>query len=138
MKDLTPNLAVRDIKETVAFYRDILGFELMMAVPEDKSDFAPVLQEDKKYLFVQMKKDNIELMLQEIESLKEDVGAFFDKIGGSLTLFIRVEDVDKLYSDISQKVNIVKDIETAWYGMREFYIKDCNGYILGFAQESIV
>jgi uncharacterized glyoxalase superfamily protein PhnB len=135
MKDLTPNLAVKDIKESVAFYRDILGFELLMAVPEDKSDFAPVLAEDKKYLYVQMKNGNVELMMQEAESLKEDIGKFFDNLGGSVSLYIKVENIDELYKKISKKVEIVKDLETAWYGMREFYIKDCNGYILGFASE---
>jgi hypothetical protein len=29
---------------------------------------------------------------------------------------------------------MAKELETTWYGMREFYIKDCNGYILGFAE----
>ncbi len=35
---------------------------------------------------------------------------------------------------IKSKAEVVKDLETVWYGMQEFYIKDCNGYILGFAE----
>ena len=29
----------------------------------------------------------------------------------------------------------IKDIDTTWYGMREFYIQECDGYILGFATQ---
>lgn len=36
--------------------------------------------------------------------------------------------------DIEKSVAFYRDmlgfkLETAWYGMREFYVKDCNGYI---------
>lgn len=34
--------------ETVAFYRDVLGFKLEMAVPEDKSGVEQELGEKKK------------------------------------------------------------------------------------------
>ena len=27
----------------------------------------------------------------------------------------------------------MKEIDTTWYGQREFYVRDCNGYILAFA-----
>jgi len=29
----------------------------------------------------------------------------------------------------------VTDLKTTWYGMQEFYLKDLNGYILGFAEK---
>jgi len=133
MKTLTPNLAVKNIKETISFYRDILGFELMMAVPEDQSGFGVEIDESKHYIWAMMQNGGVKLMLQEKENLKEDIGDFFDDIGASVSLYIEVDDVDALYKKLSEKVEIVKDIETTWYGMREFYIKDCNGYILAFA-----
>ena len=80
-------------------------------------------------------KDNVSLMLQSIESLKEDVGEFFQNLGASLTMYIEVENVDELYLKIKDKVTIYKEIETTWYGQKEFYIKDINGYILGFASK---
>jgi uncharacterized glyoxalase superfamily protein PhnB len=75
-------------------------------------------------------------MLQSIDSLIEDIGVFFDNVGASLTLYIEVENVDDLYLNIKDKVNMYKDITTTWYGQREFYIKDINGYILGFASKA--
>ncbi|HUS72520.1 MAG TPA: hypothetical protein VMY06_05585, partial [Sedimentisphaerales bacterium] len=54
-------------------------------------------------------------------------------IGGSLTFYIEVQDVKGLYAKLKDKVTIVKDMRTTFYGKQEFYIRDCNGYILTFA-----
>ena len=135
MQNLTINLAVLDIRETIAYYRDVLGFTPTMAVSEDKSSFGPVLEEGRRYLFAMMQSGGVEIMLQEQDSLREDVSDFFSSIGASAVFYIRVDDVDKWYETISRKAEVVKQIETTWYGMREFYIKDNNGYILGFATQ---
>lgn len=135
MNSLIVNLAVRDIRESITFYRDILGFVPIMAVPEDKSSFSPELEEGKHYLFAMVQSGGIEIMLQHEESLREDVGNFFSNIGASVTLYMRIEEIDRWYETITSKVEIVKPIETTWYGMREFYIRDVNGYVLGFAMQ---
>lgn len=36
---------------------------------------------------------------------------------------------------LKKKVEIAKELSTTWYGMNEFYIRDNNGYILGFAEQ---
>ena len=40
------------------------------------------------------------------------------------------------YLKIKDKVTIYKEIETTWYGQKEFYIKDINCYILGFTSKN--
>lgn len=135
MQNLIVNLAVFDIRESVAYYSDVLGFTLIMTVPEDKSNFAPIFGDDKLYLFAMMQSGGVEMMLQQKDSLKEDVGDFFSTVGASATFYIRVDDVDIFYEKIAPKVEIVKAPETTWYGMREFYIRDINGYILCFATQ---
>jgi uncharacterized glyoxalase superfamily protein PhnB len=40
-----------------------------------------------------------------------------------------------MYENLKDKVTVVKELHTTWYGMQEFYVKDCNGYILGFSQQ---
>ncbi|NAS89416.1 hypothetical protein C4E24_06740 [ANME-1 cluster archaeon AG-394-G21] len=52
LKKLAPNFSVQDIEKTVAFYRDVLGFKLEMAVPEDKSGVEQELTERKKYIYL--------------------------------------------------------------------------------------
>ena len=34
LNSLTPNLMVNDVEETVEYYTDVLGFTLLMTVPE--------------------------------------------------------------------------------------------------------
>jgi len=39
-----------------------------------------------------------------------------------------------LYDRIKDKVTIIKDLHTTHYGMVEFIIKDCNGFVSVFAE----
>lgn len=135
MKAITLNLAVKDIKKTIKYYQENFNFKVQMLVDESKTIFDTQIKEELNYVWAMIQKDNISIMLQSVESLKEDVGVFFDNIGASLTLYIDVENVDELYLKIKDKVSIYKEIDTTWYGQREFYIKDINGYILGFASK---
>ncbi len=135
MQRLTPNMAVKNVSESVAFYCDMLGFELLMAVSEAKSGFDTEMDPQKHYIWAMLKHGGVEVMLQESASLKEDVGDFFTTIGASMTLYINVEDIDALYQSVHSRVPILKPLETTWYGMREFYLQDCNGYVLAFASQ---
>lgn len=135
MKSLIPNLAVKDIKQTVAYYQDNFGFEIEMLVDSLQEDFSPEIKKDKDYIWALIKKGDISLMLQEENSMKEDIGNFFEGIGASITLYIEVDDVDILYEKVKENVEILKPVYTTWYGQKEFYIKDINGYILGFSSK---
>lgn len=135
MQAITPNLGVKDIKKSVEFYCDVLGFEPVMFVPEDKSSFAPVFEEGKRYIFGMVKLGEAEIMLQEQNSLKEDIGDIFDKIGASLTIYLKVDDVDTVFEKIKGKAVVIKEPETTWYGMRELYIRDVDGYVLCFGTQ---
>jgi uncharacterized glyoxalase superfamily protein PhnB len=135
MKSMIVNLAVNDIASTIIYYRENFDFELQMLVDESKTIFDTEIKKELNYIWAMIKKDGVSIMLQSIESLKEDVGVFFDNVGASLTLYIEVGNVDELYLKIKDKVSIYKDIDTTWYGQREFYIKDINGYILGFTSK---
>ena len=135
MKSMIVNLAVNDIASTIIYYRENFDFELQMLVDESKTIFDTEIKKELNYIWAMIKKDGVSIMLQSIESLKEDIGVFFDNISASLTLYIEVENVDELYLKIKDKVSIYKEIDTTWYGQKEFYIKDINGYILGFASK---
>ena len=124
LKKLTPNLMVEDVNETVTFYQDVLGFALLASVPEEG-----------QFNWAMMQHDAVEIMFQSRASLTEDVPLFKDKaIGGSLTLYIDVEDIKGLYGQVQNRVAILHEMSTTFYGTREFTIQDCNGYGLTFAQ----
>ncbi len=137
MKKLNPNLMVKDVKKTIQFYINKLGFQLMMAVPETQDEILTDIPEDKKIVYALVKNGNVELMFQAEENLKKDISAFSEaKIGASVSFYIEVENVENFYDKIKKKTEVVKELSTAWYGMNEFYIRDNNGYILGFAEQA--
>jgi len=136
IKKLTPNLMVEDVIKTIDFYKEILGFEFVMGVPKDGQEVLMEMPKDRELIYSLIKLGNIEVMFQAKESLSEDIPIFKDfKIGASLTLYFEVNNIEETYGKLKDKVVVVKELHTTWYGMQEFYIKDCNGYILGFSQQ---
>ncbi len=132
MHSLIPNLGVENIAQTVAYYQEHFGFTLQMVV-NDKHESANTLDESQNYLWAMIQNGGVTLMLQQQKSLKEDVGVFFETLGASVSFYIAVENADTLYESLRNSVEIVKPIQTSWYGQREFYIRDINGYVLGFS-----
>ena len=133
-KKLTTNMMVEDVSRTVDFYSDVLGFEFVMGVPENSQEIVTTRQKGQALDFAITKCGNIEMMFQTRHALTEEVPEFSGMgIGGSLTFYIEVEDIKGLYAKLKDKVTILKDMQTTFYGKQEFYIRDCNGYILGFA-----
>lgn len=123
-KNLTPNLMVADVAKTIAYYRDVLNFEVIESVPyEDKLIFAIV------------QADSMLLMFQEEQSLKAEYPQLAEcSTKAGITLYIQVSDVQTLYDRLKEKVTIVKDLYTTFYESRDFAIEDCNHYILTFSQ----
>lgn len=136
LKKLTPNLMVKDVRESVEFYTDILGLTLNMIVPENSQSIENKLEEGKKYVYAMVSRDEVYIMLMEKNVFEEDLPMLKGTaIGASVSFYIEVEDINKIYKEINGKAEVVKELETTWYGMQEFYIKDCNGYILAFAEK---
>jgi lactoylglutathione lyase len=124
LKTLTPNVMVEDVNRTIEFYRDVLGFQVNATVP-DQGQFD----------WASMKRDSVEVMFQSRSSLSGEIPAYADlPIGGALTFFVTMDGIQELYDKLKGKVTIVQDLHTTFYGMREVAIRDCNGYVLTFAE----
>ncbi len=124
LKKLSPNLMVEDVSRTVGFYESVLGFQRVMTLPDE----GPL-----EWALVQ--NGAVEMMFQSQSSLAAESPVFEDKaVGGTLTLYAEVEDLEKYYADIKDRVKVLKEPNTTFYGMREFTVTDCNGYVLTFAQ----
>jgi lactoylglutathione lyase len=124
LQKLTPNLMVDNVNETVDYYRDVLGFELAMSNPE-KGTFE----------WAMVQSGDVAFMFQTRSSLAGDLPLFKDvAIGGSLTFFVMTDDIEGLHKAVRDKADILQDMKTTLYGMREFCIRDCNGYVLTFAE----
>jgi uncharacterized glyoxalase superfamily protein PhnB len=126
---------VEDVNRTVEFYQEVLGFEFVMGVIEELQELLTAYQQDRSLDYAMMKCGNVEMMFQAKRSLAEALPLLRGReIGGTLTLYMELDSVSELYVRIKDKVTIVKDLHTTFYGMQEFYIEDCNGYILTFAE----
>jgi uncharacterized glyoxalase superfamily protein PhnB len=133
---LTPNFEVANVKKTIAFYTETFAFNLIMAVPETQDVIEETLSDDKEYVYAMMQKDNVELMFQRSDTFKNDV--VFSKdfpLGASVSFYMEIEGVNEFYESIKNKDLQTTELRTTWYGMREFYLEDINGYILGFAEK---
>jgi catechol 2,3-dioxygenase-like lactoylglutathione lyase family enzyme len=119
-----PNLLVRDIDVSRAFYCDVLGFSPKQTVP----DAAP-------FVFVWLERDGVPVFLNDLKAIEHDFpGAIARPAGGTATLFFVVKGVDAFYETVRSKTPIVMPIKTQFYGMREFAVTDPDGHILTFAE----
>jgi len=109
-----PMLAVNSIDDTILFYRNLLGFECVSRMGG----------------WAALRKDQVEIMI----SLPNEHEPF-EKPALTGSLYFNCSDVDALWDEIKGRVNVVYPIENFFYGMREFAIRDNNGYILQFGQE---
>lgn len=113
---LRPMLWTNELKETIAFYVNVLGF----ACGEYNEDWG----------WAALHKDNVEIMLA-----KPNEHTPFDKPTFTGSFYINVENADELWEQLKDKCNVCYEIETFEWGMREFAVYDNNGYLLQFGQE---
>ena len=91
---------------------------------------------DEGHVWTDSPDDGVNLMFQTRASLGGDVPSLKDlPIGGALTFYIQVDDAEALYTELKDKVAILREPQTTFYGAREFDCRDCNGYILTFASD---
>lgn len=124
LKRLIPNLMVEDVNKTVEFYQEMLGcFELVITDPKEG-----------KYDWAMMRCEDVEIMFQSRESLAEKVPELKNaEIGGTAVIYIEAENVEEIYHWIDSNVEIIKELHDTPWGRKEFFVRDCNGYILVFA-----
>ncbi len=136
IRKLSPNFEVTNIKKTVEFYKENFGFKLIMAVPESKDGIEQTLSSNKEYLYAMMQKDNVEFMFQRSDSFKEDLIFAKDfNMGATVSFYMEVDGLRAFYEVLKNKNLQITELKTTWYGMQEFYVKDLNGYIIGFAEK---
>jgi catechol 2,3-dioxygenase-like lactoylglutathione lyase family enzyme len=121
---LTPNLIVGDVERSLAFYRDVLGFQVGWTVP----DAAP-------YVFASVQSGSVEIFFNAPEPAVAEYPALKDKpIGGTLTLFIEVAGIADVYARLKDRVPVVMPLDKKWYGVTEFAFTDPDGYVITFAE----
>ena len=126
---IVPNLMVRDMARSVAFYRDTLGITLTMTVSPDRKVGWPA--EAGTAAFAVLKWDGGQLMLQTVASLAGELPVFAADQGPtpSGTIYFRGLHPDEVRGRVASE-QVVKGPERTWYGMMEFYVRDPDGYVI--------
>ena len=107
-----PVLTVQDIAASIVHYRDILGFDV-------------TFQYGTPVFYACLCRDEVNLHL--IAAVKAE------RLPGNSAVAVFVDDVDKLYAELSAKgAKVVKAPENYDYGMREFNVIDLDGNQLFF------
>jgi uncharacterized glyoxalase superfamily protein PhnB len=123
--NLEPMLITSDMGATIAFYRDVLGFEVTATLPDDQNPF-----------WCRMSSGPIAIMFSFDETHTHDDGeVHVVEPGLTGTLYINPQDVASLYERVKEKAP-VSPLQLMDYGMREFHMTDPNGYTLTFGQSA--
>ena len=107
---------VPDVCATADWYRDKLGFTII-DLGSDGQDV----------IFGRLSLDGIDVLLSA-------GGRLSDAARRDIDLFIQTDDVERDRASIPRDVEIVEPIHDTFYGMREFIIRDPNGFWITFGQ----
>ncbi len=128
---LSPNLMVSSLAASLAFYVDGIGGDIAFTLDQDQNaDMSGGIIDNA--VFASLRMGTSEMMLQETSSLAADVpGALEDDAlpGGTMSVYFRVDDVSQVLERIGD-VDVVKASELTWYGMREVWVRDPDGYLV--------
>jgi uncharacterized glyoxalase superfamily protein PhnB len=134
---LAPNLMVADVGRTVDYYLRVLGFEFAMGVTDAGQQPVFAWPAAEPLCYAMVASGAVQIMFQSKKSLAAELPSLENaKPGGAFTLYIECDDLDARYAALDEDTPFLKRPHVTFYGMREFYIKDINGYILAFAQKA--
>lgn len=110
---LNPMLETQNLSKAIAWYRDILGFSLQDHLPD--------------LGWASMVRGDIRIML--VTRLSRDKHPHPVCTG---SYYFYTDEVDLWWNELKDNVTVEYPLDDYSYGMREFAIRDLNGYLLQF------
>ena len=130
---LVPELLVKELGESLHFYRDIIGFKVEFERQEDRFAYLSFYGSD--------------LMIEEVTGEESKSAWVIQPLdyprGRGLNISIDCPDIDTLAGRLSAaEIPLRKPIEECWYrgndilyGQRNFLVQDPDGFLLRFAEK---
>ena len=116
MRRVTPMIHVPDVRATIDWYKS-LDFNVVNANEDNgKIDWAMLSFGDSAVMF--------NAGGQNTTSDRRDVD-----------LYVHTDNVSDLYERLRERVEVREELHHTFYGMREFIIRDLNGFWVTFGQE---
>ena len=120
---IAPSFIVEDVRPSVAFYVEKLGFELRYMAPDEGPFFAIV------------GRDNISIFLKAIAPDIKPIPNHTRHEWARLDAYISTADPDALFEEYQSKgVTFHKPLKDDDDGLRGFEVADVDGYILFFGR----
>lgn len=114
---VTPRLPVNDLRGTIAFYTERLGFGV------------DVLWPDQRPTFVILCRDSTTLGFFELAEGRPGPIGYAE-------LYIEVDDAAALHRSLADRVSMEWGPEVYSYGRREFAVRDPDGYLVIFTEST--
>lgn len=119
---VVPIVHVPSVTATVDWYISI-GFKLVRQN-----------EEDGEINWAKLSFGNSELMLDIGGKASTEHRREVDLYITTDNVYITTDNVDDLYRRLKDQVQIVEDLHDTFYDMREFIVRDCNGFWITFGQ----
>ena len=127
VRTVTPLLEIFDMPTSIAFYRDVLGFEVAQT-SGGEDFFWALLRLGGAILMLNTAYDDDE------RPSSPDVGRLSGHADAEL--FFDCQDVDEVYAHLQERGWDVKAPEVTHYGMKQVWTKDPDGFGLCFQSPS--
>ncbi|MGD0507269.1 MAG: VOC family protein [Terriglobales bacterium] len=125
IKKLTPNLVVRNVEASLKFYREILGLEKAISVPDESP-----------YVFAAVSNGAVEIFFNDQKTVAAELPKLAANIGASLTLYMEVDNLQSVLDRVQKaRAKISMPVTEQFYGMKEFAFEDGDGYTITIAQK---
>jgi len=132
-------LTSKDTKASVAFYRDVLGFEVSEAWPDENKPMWCNLTLDGQSIMVGDAPPEGEACGDPSEASTAFSNAHFDawrkasQPGAGISMYLMVDDVDAYHDRVKGNgAAPAYEPKTQFYGIRDFPVSDPDGYSLVF------
>lgn len=130
VSSLVPNLMVEDVNRSVEWYVS-MGRSYRLWVTLEKETLMGYTSE-QKIIYAQLTMGDVEIMVEERSEFEHNLEHVDNgqSTWWSLTFYLRmVEWFEEMYSRVKWTDALVKDVAMTWYGMKEFYVRDLDGYV---------
>jgi len=125
---VVPQFTVPDLVGTVAYYRDVLGFDVVGYWDGTQETATPT-----DPVFAIVKRGQAQLFFNRGDGSEIRSG----RAEGAYDVYFHVVGVDTLAEELrSRGAEILDGPEDRSYGQREFMVKDCNDLILAFGEDT--
>ncbi|MEM6829158.1 MAG: VOC family protein [Bacteroidota bacterium] len=115
-------LMVVDVDQTIDFYEQVLGFELLLSEQENGSTY-----------WAKMRKGAFTLTFKEEGRLKNELVFLKNQpVGGSVAICLLVDDLEGYHQMVKDTCDMLDHPHITPCGSTQFSMLDNNGYILTF------